>query len=343
MVMSGNTLLYMDPSMGQAEYCTVYETERIKGNHLKLLLNCLEGVFGISAETFSKGSGGFPGTLFWFPLRQVGGELSSTVYTREKVDNLLAAFRSEAPSMLLFLNNIERVSIYSRDDTCGPGIDCIFDVGLAETCRERVRQEKRKFVEAVRNAGDDDSEDALPAEKCCFSAELTMEVLDRFRQHADTGSTSRDWLVVCYHPGRGDMSDKLMQLCADPNLSYRPYVGVAVPLDQLHRPFQSQLFCFLPLPLDTHSPTGLPAHVNGFFSLTSNRRQVNWPTADKLENHAELESTEQWNCLLVQELVPQVYWTMLTRYVAIFFVLCCIRAYYIICIVEVFVNIVRYR
>ena len=32
-----------------------------------------------------------------------------------------------------------------------------------------------------------------------------------------------------------------------------------------------QLFCFLPLPTKTHSPTGLRPHVNGCFSVSQNR------------------------------------------------------------------------
>ena len=39
------------------------------------------------------------------------------------------------------------------------------------------------------------------------------------------------------------------------------------------------MFCFLPLPLEQKSATGLPVHVNGYFSISQNRRHLKWPTA----------------------------------------------------------------
>ena len=39
------------------------------------------------------------------------------------------------------------------------------------------------------------------------------------------------------------------------------------------------VFCFLPLSLEQKSSTGLPVHVNGYFSISQNRRHLKWPTA----------------------------------------------------------------
>ena len=39
------------------------------------------------------------------------------------------------------------------------------------------------------------------------------------------------------------------------------------------------VFCFLPLPLEQKSSTGLPVHINGYFSISQNRRHLKWPTA----------------------------------------------------------------
>ena len=332
--------MYMDPFKGEDRYCRMTRVAGQKGRELDSLLKSLEGLFGVSRETFRAGSGGFHGTLFWFPLRQTGSELSSTVYSQDKVDNLLVAFKAEAPSLLLFLNNIQRVNIYARDDTCGPGE--LFSVGLASSCLDQVCEERRKFVAAIREAGED-----LPDEECYCLTEVIMKTTDYVAERTkgladatakdqppapegslsnrsgadstgragdpdDESNESQRWLVISYHPGRREMSEELSQLCADPELSYRPLVGAAVPMTS-HRTFQSQVFCFLPLPLDTRSPTGLPVHVHGYFSLSQNRRHLKWPTADQLTHRAQLDPILRWNSLLVEELLPQAYEILLNR------------------------------
>ena len=52
-------------------------------------------------------------------------------------------------------------------------------------------------------------------------------------------------------------------------------------------------FCFLPLP----AHTGLPVHINGFFELSSNRRDV-WHGADLAGIGAR---RAQWNLMLLQQ------------------------------------------
>ena len=337
--------MYMDPFKGEDRYCKMTRVAGKKERELESLLKILGGVFGVSKKTFSADSRGFPGTVFWFPLRQTGSELSSTVYSQEKVENLLDAFKAEAPSLLLFLNNIQRVSIYARDDTCGP--EALFSVGLASACLAQVREERGKFVAAIREGGQ-----GLPAEALSCVTEVLMETVDhppdRTKESArstaagnssprsdlaeanshDTAAkvapeavkherglhNTRRWLVVSYHAGQGDTSKELKHLCADPELSYRPYVGMAVPMTD-HDNFQSQVFCFLPLPLDTRSPTGLPVHVHGYFALSQNRRHLKWPTADQLSQNAQTDPPLRWNCLLVRELLPLVYGALLNRWV----------------------------
>ena len=339
--------MYMDPFKGEDRYCKMTRVAGKKERELESLLKILVGVFGVSKKTFSADSRGFPGTVFWFPLRQTGSKLSSTVYSQEKVENLLDAFKAEAPSLLLFLNNIQRVSIYARDDTCRP--EELFSVGLASACLAQVREERGKFVAAIREGGQ-----GLPAEALSCVTEVIMETVDHLPDRKALGTeesarstaagnssprsdpaeanshdpaaeaapeavkhesglrNTRCWLVVSYHAGQGDTSKELKQLCADPELSYRPYVGIAVPMTD-HDNFQSQVFCFLPLPLDTRSPTGLPVHVHGYFALSQNRRHLKWPTADQLSHRKKLDPPLRWNCLLVHELLPRAYEILLSR------------------------------
>ena len=66
------------------------------------------------------------------------------------------------------------------------------------------------------------------------------------------------------------------KMAADPgnfHLRLVPWVGVAalVSVDGVTAaPSKGRAFCFLPLPTET----GLPVHVNGYFELSSNRRDI---------------------------------------------------------------------
>lgn len=295
--------MYMDPFKGDDHYCRPKKVAGRKGRELESILQCLDGVFGVSRETFQAGSGRFAGTLFWFPLRQRGSDLSSTVYTKNSVENLLACFKAEASSVLLFLNRIERVTIFTRSDSVSPGLQPLFSVGIAPRCLHSVSTKKRQFVEDIRSA----KGPMLSTSVLCI-ADVFIETCDHLTSSVDT----EQWLVVNLHAGRRDLSQALAQLCADPDLSYRPCVGVAIPLGGQTR-FQSQVFCFLPLPLDTRSPTGLPVHVHGYFALSQNRRHVKWPAAQRLSGGGHLDPPLHWNCLLLSELLPKVYSTALLR------------------------------
>ena len=64
------------------------------------------------------------------------------------------------------------------------------------------------------------------------------------------------------------------KLTIEANLKLVPWGGVAAPLTE---PLldTARAYCFLPLPVKT----GLPVHVNGYFELSSNRRDI-WYGSD---------------------------------------------------------------
>lgn len=286
--------MYMDPFKGEDRYCNWKRLAGRKGRELQSILQSLQGVFGVSEATFRENGGRFPGTLFWFPLRQNASDLSSTVYAEQNVEDLLASFRAEAPSLLLFLNHIQRVDILVRGDNGGPRD--FFSVGVAASCLQTVWSERQRFVRELTTTGE-----SLPRNETFCVIEVTMEA----RSHVTGATDAQKWLVANYHCGQREISSALSKLCSDPQLSYRPYVGVAIPLTN-QSSFQSQVFCFLPLPLDTRSPTGLPMHVHGYFALEQNRRHIKWPSADQMRYRGHLDPQSAWNCLLVTELLPMV-------------------------------------
>merc|ERR1711965_630567 len=66
---------------------------------------------------------------------------------------------------------------------------------------------------------------------------------------------------------------------------------------------RGRAFCFLPLPTET----GLPVHINGFFELSSNRRDI-WHGSD-MAGAGRLRS--EWNVALLEDVVAPSYGQML--------------------------------
>jgi sacsin len=93
-----------------------------------------------------------------------------------------------------------------------------------------------------------------------------------------------------------------------------PWVGVAALLPEQVQDLQAssgaagshigRAFCFLPLPIHT----ALPVHVNGFFELSSNRRDVWAPSADMSGSGA---ARAQWNLRLMEDGVAPAYTQLL--------------------------------
>jgi sacsin len=71
-----------------------------------------------------------------------------------------------------------------------------------------------------------------------------------------------------------------------------------------------QAFCFLPLPVTT----GLPVHVNGFFELSSNRRDIWWGT----DMVGDGRFRAQWNSVLLEDIIAPAYALLLRHAAALF-------------------------
>lgn len=74
-----------------------------------------------------------------------------------------------------------------------------------------------------------------------------------------------------------------------------PWAGVAAPLQhQAHeaQPFRGKAFCFLPLPVSS----GYTVHINGYFELSSNRRDI-WYGTDMT---GAGKQRSDWNVALLE-------------------------------------------
>ncbi|XP_062586441.1 sacsin-like [Saccostrea cucullata] len=307
-VISGENILFIDPLREQIDPNTMCPFNTIKDFTDQEIcgkrgLEPLYGLFEISEKTVEKGH--YDGTFFWFPLRKYASELSENIYTHEKVEDLFNSLKEEIEIELLFLTFVKELHVCNMS---GDTLETISSVSVERSSSWLDKmpadrsQYKEKIGEVERELSNDDS--------AIFNYDpiLLKSIVD-YKVCLDSQDSCQKWLVVQYfYTGSvcGDeIDEKLSQLVRTRHCKYRPYLGIAARLDS---PISSgRVFCFLPLPSTSESPTGLPVHVNGFFALDSNRQHLKWPSLDQTASNSHLEKDMDWNVLLVQNILPVVY------------------------------------
>ena len=267
-----------------------------------------KGIFDCTEDTFKQGS--YNGTLFRFPLRTKPSKLSPTLYTTQKVHTLFESFEADAHLILLFLQYLESIELFDREETDNDARKT-FQVRITNDTLQLVREKRSEFRRKI------SSGELLP-EAVWVTYPITIEAIT-YSKGTQSASERHSFLVTNYFCG-GEISSEFRTLASDQDLSYLPLVGVAMELPE--RPvketpdMKGHVFCFLPLPVQKTSLTGLPVHINGFFALSQNRRYIKTPTAEQ-EDLAEKEGqplTDKsllWNQCLLQEAIPKAYASLL--------------------------------
>ena len=266
-----------------------------------------KGIFDCTDEVFSQGF--YSGTLFRFPLRNTPSELSETLYSPEKMDTLFESFQADAHLILLFLQHLESIELYVREES-ESAPRRVFQVKIGEESLQTVREKRKEFSAKITPGK------IMPA-SVSVTYPVTIETVNFDSPSGDNGQ-KYSFLVTNYFCG-GQVSSTFKKLMRDKVLSYLPMVGVAMALPSEPRlptpDIQGHVFCFLPLPVQKTSLTGLPVHVNGFFALNQNRRYIKSPNADQEDREkAGRDMTDRsllWNKCLLEEAIPRAYAKMI--------------------------------
>ena len=244
------------------------------------------------------------GTIFRLPLRTADqasrSRIASRACTPTGAQELVSEFASMLPELALFLTHIHtvEVSVWHAGDSSATLVRKL-EVADARTNAPPDRQRLHRLVRAamhdLRGVGSVDD-----------STKLRMTATDgpgAETPHDDGGS----WLVAQSMGGGRAREMSISKEVAGYGLQPVPWGGVAARLSlgpasdsnagqiSVHgRPY-----CLLPLP----SSSGLPVHVNGFFELSSNRRDI-WYGSD-LMGAGKMRS--DWNCALLQDVIAPSY------------------------------------
>ena len=306
-VLSGNMLAFIDP-----QQCCFQSTSH--GWNFEKKADCLirlrqqfepfHGLFGCSDVGLRRGS--YKGTIFRMPLRQSASKLSSNVIREDKIVEMFDNFRQEASLILLFLKNLESIELYRRP-LGEKAAKLLYRISIDErSIREvrRCRLELTKNIQASRTAQ--------------TSTDSTYPITFRVTEYqGDKECTfTYDWLVTNFLYNQ-QVSAVMKSMQNDRDSVYLPLVGTAMQLSgvDMSKPYEltdedGRVFCFLPLTHETS--TGLPVHVNGYFSLEQNRKYVKWPSSTRNREDL-LDRNILWNQCLLREALPKAYATMLLK------------------------------
>ena len=242
--------------------------KRFRRNYKDLLSGFLGDLFDL------KGS-----TIFRFPLRfnaKFQSKISSAQWDEEKVNQLFDLFRDSAKDMLLFLNNVTKISI-----------SVIKDGHLetySTTCEVSDVGERAKFFEKVRACS------KMPTQ------EIEFEYFSYVMKVSDTNNVKRDWLVA---QSLGYLKEECERVPDGMRMGLLPRAGVAVRLktsESTNRPLKHFICCVLPLPVSVR----FPVHINGHFALDSARRGLWHDTKDSDERVI-------WNDFMKRDVIPLAY------------------------------------
>ncbi|CAM6095372.1 unnamed protein product [Calypogeia fissa] len=282
----------------------------------------------------------FPGTLFRFPLRNsataASSEIKQEVYSPEDVLSLFSSFQSSATESLLFLRNVTSITVYVRDDLDQEMQQLYRLERRATESIEKHDVAHKQVYEFVRgdphNPIDKDQfyrklqrtpDVQLPWH--CGKVEISVTTANKEKSeawiisNAIGGGHAREQAVAPENRARG----------------FVPWSGIAAPLQSHEQAvagaeslvdvgvsnvraengvevlqgspssLEGRAFCFLPLPVKT----GLPVHVNGYFELSSNRRDI-W-YGDDMSGGGKLRSN--WNSCLLEDVAAPAYARLLAQ------------------------------
>ncbi|KAK1930915.1 Sacsin [Phytophthora citrophthora] len=298
-----------------------------------------KGVFGCDLEHHYKG------TLFRFPLRDnvlaESSEIKRRGYSHREIVELFRSFQGSIIDTILFLRNVRKVEVYIQSDINQPPV-LLYGAEVPKEQRgdswrkidrfmrgndltgNRAGTElsaKREFYSRLRSTPTEELPSVTQVLHIRRRQQQQLETL--FLQFGKTDNSPTDQEVsdvekedqlqesiekylVCNQIGGGKARD---MACATENESLKliPWVGIASRIDGV--PMEGRAFCFLPLPVRV----GLPVHINGYFELSSNRRDI-W-TGDDMSGDGKLRS--EWNANLLVDAVAPAYLTFLLEAKAI--------------------------
>ncbi|KAJ8747299.1 hypothetical protein K2173_011564 [Erythroxylum novogranatense] len=282
----------------------------------------------------------FEGTLFRFPLRSAAvaqrSQIKKQGYAREDVLSLFTSFSGVVCDTLLFLRNVKRISIFVKEGN-NSNMQLLHRVQRNSIIEPEMESSSLNDMFNIFNgsrfSGLDKDQLLKKLSKSvgrdlphkCQKIVVTEQSLSTHISHfwitveclgGGQANYNRDvannklhksipWACVAAYinsaKGNGNLSDNLN---FDGSFTTYTSQDSTVSIHSMES-FEGRAFCFLPLPINT----GLPAHINAYFELSSNRRDI-WFGND-MAGAGKLRS--DWNVFILEEIVAPAYGWLLEK------------------------------
>jgi sacsin len=242
----------------------------------------------------------FEGTLFRFPLRTpeqaARSRLSKQAYSADALRAVLAAFQKEAVHCLLFLRSVERIELLEwQPGAAAPALS--FSAAVDDAAAVRAERAAYKRMTAA----------GAPAHSCYRVSFVTTKAAPD-----GASSSATETYVISQAHGGGRSASLASSAATQYGMRLVPWAAVAarVPTGDDAAPTLEEgiAFCTLPLPVRT----SLPVHVNAYFELSSNRRDI-W-FGDDMSGAGKMRS--DWNECLLTDVAGPAYARLLAEVAA---------------------------
>ncbi|KAJ3099496.1 hypothetical protein HDU97_002985 [Phlyctochytrium planicorne] len=219
------------------------------------------------------------GTFFRLPIRLEAGSLMKDGFvTVDAVRESIKCFYSGFASTLLFLKHVERISCFELGDN---GFRKSFEIGI-------------KNIDQIRELRSSLSNDLQPFLDGRANGEVDCNFLATIEMSDEVDRSEASWHVI--RRSSANLFQKFEELCTKHR--FVPHVAMACNIASFDQalPRTGMLHCFLPIPDNSN----LQFHVNGFFSLLSNRRSIKVPGKDLTGTSVK---EPEWNAHLISAAV----------------------------------------
>ena len=240
-------------------------------------------------------------TMFRFPLKSQEmaeeSKISKKPVSVHQLDEMMKDLKMELFEVLLFVNNVRKISIAGIDRS-----EKLADIYSVEVVMTLEDERKRQcFADYMKQVGKQAKhEDFLPTsiqpKKCIYTMTLR-----------DSVGEEETWLIVQQVGFDKPVEKSIVDAFRDENLGMLPRGGVACLLSSSRSVEQQKgkvgkAYCFLPLPFKTD----LPVYINGHFALDHEARRHLW--RDETGGYRS-----DWNKALLRDVITSCYLTLLDK------------------------------